>query len=273
VNYFTNPAPSDSARESAFLVAEWPVLICLLGPFGLFKNGAPLALRGGGRTEALISSLALRRGRRVPREVVLAEVWPESDPALSGQALNTLVHNLHKLLGDALRGAAPVQHVQGFYRLNLEAGVALDTACFEALAGAGDSQATNDLPSAIVSYRKAISIYRGDLHAGDVQQALIERERLRARYLTLLARLASHYYNEGDIATCLELALQLLEHDPCREDAHRLVMRCHVLRGERTQAMRQYRLCEQILRAEFDVAPEPSTVALYEKIRLDPANI
>jgi hypothetical protein len=37
--------------------------------------------------------------------------------------------------------------------------------------------------------------------------------------------------------------------------------------------MRQYRLCEQILRAEFDVAPEPSTVALYEKIRLDPASI
>ena len=260
-------------EESLSITGEWSVLICLLGPFGLFKSGAPVALRSGGRTEALISTLALRRGKRVPREVVLADVWPESDPALSGQTLNTLVHNLHKLLGDALRGAAPIQHVQGSYRLNLEAGVALDTACFEALAGAGDSLATKDLPSAIVSYQKAISLYRGDLHAGDCHQALIERERLRALYLTLLARLASHYYNDKDISTCLSLALQLLEHDPCREDAHRLVMRCHVLCGERTQAMRQYRLCEQILRAEFDVAPEPSTVALYEKIRFDPASI
>jgi DNA-binding SARP family transcriptional activator len=268
-----NPASSPAATELAFRAANWPVLVCLLGPFGLFKNGSPVALRGGGRTEALFSTLALRHGKGVPRDVVLAEVWPEADPSLAGQALNTLVHNLHKLLGDALRGASPVQHIQGAYRLNLEAGVAVDTVCFEELAGAGDSQARTDPSSAMAAYQQAISLYRGDLHVGDAQQSLIERERLRARYLTLLARLASHYYNERDIDTCLQLALQLLEHDPCREDAHRLVMRCHVLRGERAQALRQYRLCEQILRSEFDVAPEPATLALFEKIRLDPTSI
>ncbi len=253
--------------------ADWPVLICLLGPFGLFKNGVHVTTRGGGRTEALISSLALRRGARVPRDVVLAEVWPETDPTLSGQALNTLVHGLHKQLGDALRGAAPVLHVQGSYRLNTEAGVGVDAACFEALADAAYRQAHDNQPSAIQAYHQAVSLYNGDLCTADLQQALIERERLRALYLTMLARLASHYNSEGDIDACLGHALKLLEHDPCREDAHRLVMRCHVLRGERAQALRQFRLCEQILRGEFDVAPEPATCALYEKIRLDPAGI
>jgi DNA-binding SARP family transcriptional activator len=50
-------------------------------------------------------------------------------------------------------------------------------------------------------------------------------------------------------------------------------MRCHVRRGERSQALRQYRLCQQILRAEFDAAPEPATEALFEQVRLAPSAI
>jgi DNA-binding SARP family transcriptional activator len=44
-------------------------------------------------------------------------------------------------------------------------------------------------------------------------------------------------------------------------------MRCLVSRGERAQALRQYRLCEGILRAEFNAEPEAETEALYEQIR------
>jgi DNA-binding SARP family transcriptional activator len=62
----------------------------------------------------------------------------------------------------------------------------------------------------------------------------------------------------------------MLASDPCREDAHRLVMRCYVRLGERAQALRQYQLCKQILRAEYDVAPEDATTALYDRVRLEP---
>ena len=108
---------------------------------------------------------------------------------------------------------------------------------------------------------------------GDTEHTLIERERLRARYLTLLARLASYDYAAGNLESCLQLALRLLEHDPCREDAHRFVMRCHVQLGERAQALRQFRLCEQILRREFDADPEPATRTLFDQVRCDPANV
>lgn len=163
--------------------------------------------------------------------------------------------------------------MQGSYQLNLEAGVGIDTASFEALATAGDREVESSLSSVVSSYESAISLYKGDLHTGEIDQALIERERLRALYLTVLARLASHYYVEGELDAALQTALRLLNHDACREDAHRIVMRCHVLRGERTQAMRQYQLCAQLLRSEFDVDPEPGTVELFEQIRQDPASV
>ena len=61
--------------------------------------------------------------------------------------------------------------------------------------------------------------------------------------------------------------------DPCREDGYRLAMRAYVRRGERAQALRQYRLCEHVLRREFDTAPEPLTTELFERIRASPAGV
>src|SRR5438067_11315163 len=88
-------------------------------------------------------------------------------------------------------------------------------------------------------------------YLGTDVQALVERERLLACHLTVLAWLADYAYGEQDYTACLDYAGRLLGHDPCREDAHRLIMRCYVRRGERAQALHQYRLCAEILRAQF----------------------
>ena len=89
----------------------------------------------------------------------------------------------------------------------------------------------------------------------------------------MLARLADYHFGHGEYATCLDVAWRLLGHDPCREDAHRLVMQCYTRLGERAHALRQYRLCTEILRTEFDAAPEPATLALFDQIRLSPERV
>jgi DNA-binding SARP family transcriptional activator len=78
-----------------------------------------------------------------------------------------------------------------------------------------------------------------------------------------LARLADYFYLVADYPACLQYANRLLENDACREDAHRLLMRCLVRQGERAQALRQYRLCMHILHAEFDTVPERDTTRLF----------
>ena len=85
--------------------------------------------------------------------------------------------------------------------------------------------------------------------------------------------LADHHYSHDAPSKALHYTQRILAHDPCREDAHRQAMRCYVRLGQRAQAFRQYNLCCQALSTEFDVQPEPATVALYEQIRLDPARI
>jgi DNA-binding SARP family transcriptional activator len=251
-----------------------PVLICLFGSFRLFREGVAVPVRNGGKTQALLSYLALRDGHPMPRDTLLDALWPETDLPRAAQSLSTLVHALRQRLAGSLAGAPPVLHAEGAYALNLDAGVAVDIAHFDALAAAGErSLLAGDRAAAVRSWKLAIGLYRGDLSVGADVHAIVERERLRALNLTLLARVADHHLQEGEHHQVLHYARRLLQHDPCREDAHRLVMCCHVRLGERAQALRQYRICRQILEREFGAPPEPSTEALFERVRLDPASV
>jgi DNA-binding SARP family transcriptional activator len=251
-----------------------PILICLLGSFRLLCRGQPLPQRGGGKTEALLCYLAIRQGQPVPRDTLMDRLWPDSDAALATQSLNSLVYSLHKALGAAIAGAAPVSYAEGCYRINADAGVGVDVWVFDTLARAGEAEVrSGERALAVPYYRRAVQLYRGDLCVSSDVRAVVERERLRVLYLSLLARLADFYFAQGDYSTSLEQALRLLLSEPTREDAHRLVMRCYVRRGERAQALRQFRICEQILHREFDAAPEHETVALFDQVRRDPTRV
>jgi len=271
-----HPRQYNQANSSHSVSADiqLPILICLLGNFHVLKMGQPVRVSNGGKAEALLCTLALQNDYCAPRDRLIGILWPDTHTALAIQSLNTLVYTLHKLLGDAIGGAAPVLHADGYYLLNVEAGIGVDVASFDALTRAGDQQAkAGKWDAAVMAYDCAIRLYRGDLYAGSDLHAVLERERLRARYLTLLTHLADHYFRAGNYAVCLEYAQRLLDKDPCREDAHRLIMLCCVRRGERAQALRQYRLCQEALRAEFDAVPEPATTALFDKVRLDPDSL
>ena len=116
----------DGAMYSGGDDAPSRVLIGLLGDFRLFERGQPMASYSGGKIEALLGYLGLQSERRVPREKLLSLLWPDNDPSQARRSLNTLISNLHKLLGPALEGATPVVHEEGYYRLNHEAGVAVE---------------------------------------------------------------------------------------------------------------------------------------------------
>ena len=253
-------------------IGSAPVLVCVLGSFRILKAGVTLSVKPGGKAELLLANLALQRGAGLPREHLTNLLWPASDMDLAGQSLNTLIYSLHRQLGDALDGRPPVTHADGRYRLNGDNGVAVDVDQFDAAADDGDQAARAGLEAeARASYLRATGLYAGDLVLASEVRHIVERERLRARYLAARAYLIDLQFGRGDYAEALAGSLQLLADDPCREDAHRLVMRCYNRLGQRAQALRQYRLCRKFLADEFDAVPEPATEELYNLLRRDPA--
>ena len=204
----------------------------------------------------------------------MEQIWPDVPRTLAGQSLNTLMHSLKAQLADALGGQPPIVHMQDYYALNLRGGVTVDVLEFESAVTVGHrlhSEGSN--AAAIEWYRRAVALYGGDLAAGSDISELLERERLRATCLTTLARLADAHFKLENYEEARETALRLLAVDPCREDAHRMVMRTYVRSGARAQALRQYQLCRLILRDEFDAVPEPATERLFDLIRTDPGRV
>ena len=250
------------------------LIICLLGRFQILTGGTVLPVRANGKSATLLSALAVRERQWAPRETLLDRLWPDATAERSIHSLNSLVHGLRQALGAAIEGEPPVVYSAGGYQLNAAAGVGTDIVEFDAQARHGSRLAeAGDRTGAVAAWLRAIGMYQGDLaEAGDLH-AVVERERLRAVYLTLLSRVADHRYDRGDHPDALAYAMRLLAHDPCREDAHRLVMRCHVRLGERAQALRQFRVCQHVLSAEFAACPEPLTIRLYEQIKLDPGSV
>jgi len=240
----------------------------------VLKHGRPIELPRGGKVEALLTQVALRADDGVSRDEILDQLWPLSEIPFATRSLHTLVYTVRRSLGDALGGASPIVKLSGRYWLNRADGVAVDTVCFDAAIDAGDRHARQGRASAALDeYEAAMHLYTGDLAVGTHVSHVLERERLRARYLSLWARRADQFYAVEDFAAALDSALALLANDPCREDAHRMVMRCYVRLGERAQALRHFGICQAILAAEFDAPPEPETAALFERIRLEPAAV
>lgn len=250
------------------------VLVCLLGGFRLLRFGQELEVVISGKALTLLSILALHLETGVTRDALLDLLWPEQDSEQSAVSLHSLIYSLHRRLSPDHQNASAVIYNNGSYVLNRAAGVSTDVARFDAIVSEGNRLATiNQEVEAARHYEHALALYRGDLATGTDVYAVIERERLRANFLTLLAWLANRSYREADYTAALEHASRLLANDPCREDAHRVLMRTHLRRGERSQALRQYRLCEQVLRREFDAEPEAATITLFDRIRSDPASV
>ncbi|WP_173079504.1 AfsR/SARP family transcriptional regulator [Phytohabitans rumicis] len=225
--------------------------------------------------ESLLCALALGRRQSASRDTLLDAVWPEGEPGRrTNQSLNTLVHDLRRILADALSGRSPVLRTDDGYRLNLAAGIAVDTVRFDHhIAAAADRLAAGDEVAALAHYEQAVMLYRGDLCSGGDLRLLIERERLRAQYLNTLAHLADHAFATRRYDTALRHAQQLLTYDPCREDAHRVVMRCFARLGQRSAGMQQYRLCRSVLREAFQAVPERATDELFDRLRLEPDRV
>ncbi|MEV4701888.1 BTAD domain-containing putative transcriptional regulator [Actinoplanes sp. NPDC049316] len=247
-----------------------PVLVAqLLGPLQVALDDTPVQDLMGSRVRSLLAYLVTHRRPWPSREVLAEALWPDAPPEAARNSLHVAVHGLRR----ALRAAseAPVVIRTGAaYRLAPQLRVWLDTDDFEdRIRRARERERVGDREAAVAGYEHAVGRYRGDFLADlpyEDWPALL-RERLRVAYLETLDRLGALHFGAHRYARSGELCRRLLELDPCREDAHRRLMRCHSREGQPHLALLQFRACVRTLAQELQVEPGPETVELYRRIR------
>jgi DNA-binding SARP family transcriptional activator len=222
-----------------------------------------------GRGRSLFKYLVTHRDPWPRRELLMDAFWPEATPAAARNSLNVAIHSLRRAFRDGA-GVQPVILEDGTYRLGPGLRVWLDVDEFEQrVAAARRLEATGDLAGAAADYERALALYQGDFLADDPYEdwPVTTREYLLLAYLDVLDRLSGLYLAQHQLGACVALSRLLVQRDPCREDAHRRLMRCFTRQGQPHLALRQYQACVDALHHELGVDPDPATAALARQIR------
>jgi DNA-binding SARP family transcriptional activator len=218
------------------------------------------------KIDALLACLALGLHRAHRREVLAEQLWPDEDWDATRNRLRQGLSSLRQSLepgGTCEQSVLLTDRAEA--RLDPER-VTTDVAEFEAaLARAGSADAPEQ---AVTALRRAVALYRGELLPGYYEECILaERERLAQSYRDALARLAETLAETGDLPGAIETGRRLVAADPLREDAHAGLMRFYTAAGRASEALRQYRELERILREELGAAPSPASRALFEECR------
>jgi TolB-like protein len=87
-----------------------------------------------------------------------------------------------------------------------------------------------------------------------------------------LEQLAQSPDSSGLTDEAIRLGRRLLARDGLREPVYRALMRLHTRKGERTEALKLYATCRDVLKHDLGVAPEAKTEELYRDILTDRAS-
>ena len=207
--------------------------------------------------------------QRYSRESLSALLWPDYEQSKAFTNLRRTIWEIHQALGEGWLIAD-----RESLCWNEEADLDLDVACFESLLAQSRSQAETPLRVSLLT--EAVDLYRNhfltgfslkDAHPFN-EWAFARSEELKHKFGDTLAMLAESHCQLDQAELAIPYARRLVTLDPLNESAHRQLMEVYLQAGQHSAALKQYQVCEQILRKELNVDPQPETRALYKKIRM-----
>jgi DNA-binding SARP family transcriptional activator len=222
--------------------SEVDAQVALLEGFELRLGGQVVDLPLG--AQRLIAFLALH-DRPLQRSFVANSLWLDSSEERAGANLRSALWRLH-------RSSRPVVDVRGT-QIRLRADVAVDLR--EATGRARrllDANAPTDFdePFEIATMGDLLPDWYEDW-------ILVERERFRQLRLHALETLCERLSGASRHAQAVEAGLGAVAGEPLRESAHRALIAAYLAEGNAGEAIRQYRMCERLLRDELGIEPSP----------------
>jgi DNA-binding SARP family transcriptional activator len=227
------------------------VYLDLLGIPTIRRPGlAPMAVPPS--LQSLLALLALDYPHGCHRDVIIDRLWPDLSVEHGHHRLNTNVWRARHLFADADRRLLKSSRA-GLIALDCDAVIIDITPLSLALDERTRRDAVNGDIEALSSLEHAAFADVGRFLTGNYDDWVVQtRCRLELAALRSLETLVEA---AATPEAAIEWATRLLTRDPLREDAHRRLIRLLAETGRRSDALRQYDLCVQILNDELGVEP------------------
>jgi DNA-binding SARP family transcriptional activator len=243
--------------------------IRFFGSLDLERDGQSLPRFPSRKVRDLFVYLTLNRDVTHSREQLAGLLWGDSDDEKARHSLNTALWRLNGVLTGASsggdRGRAQLRITPQEIGFNSAADFWFDVAEFESRCALAANCTSPEQQATL--YSQAISFYTGDLLTDCYEEWCIrERERLQCLYLRALGELLKYHSSRNDFEAAIDCARRILAVDSLREEVHRELIKLYLNTGQTASALRQYRVCEELLQRELAVAPMPETQDLLVQI-------
>ena len=255
----------------------WPVKIHTLGRFAIIRSGRPIVFsrKVQKKTLELLKAVIALGGEDVREEQITDLLWPDADGDSAHNSFKMALSRLRQLIGnDSVmyqegRISMNNRHVwvdsSAFYRTaeKVEAGWKKIKALNEK-----EKDAKQKTAEALELYEKAIGMYRGPFLPDDsIMWTVSLRERLRTRFLKLVAELGEYYERKGKLKTAVEVYLRGIEADRLSEEFYQRLMLCYQKMGQQAEAIAVYNRCKAELSSGLGITPSKMTESIYSSIR------
>lgn len=210
------------------------------------------------KVRVLLAALLVNRGRPVPADRLVDDLWGDRPPANPPAALHTKVSRLRQVLGRE----AVVARAQG-YLLRADA---VDADEFAALVER--AHATADPRTRADLLTEALACWRGPAFA-DFRDADFARgavDRLEEQRLTALEALAEARLELGEHGLLADELTEVVAAHPLRERLRAAHLRALYRAGRQGDALTGYEDLRTRLAEELGVDPSPSLTALHQAI-------
>jgi DNA-binding response OmpR family regulator len=242
-----------------------------LGPFRALLGDRLLfdEETGDPKARLLLKYLITEWDQPVQRSAALYLLWPDLDENEASSRLSALLDSLaSSVQADFAKQALVLEEGTGL-RLNMAAGVWVDSIQFESqVKAAQDAQEAGDVEAALGLFLAALALYKEDF----LRENLYEdwpsdrRERMRELWISSMFRVAALCADRCEYSDSVRLMKKVLDIDPYRENAYQALMLYLSRAGRRGEAINLYRYAERLFAQHLAAQPAPSTRMLYEKI-------
>ena len=233
--------------------------LTLFGGFNFISPDDATVNISAKKAKALLAYLALHPNKAQQRETLAELLWADCNSSQAKQSLRQTLSALRKIFdkGESIIDTDP--QTVFLHKDPLE----IDVLNFDDLCNQKGE----------ASLEEALGLYQGELLEGMYTRSQgfddwleMERSQRREKALQVMDVLLEKAQSENQLEQVIRLGIKMTTLDPLRESAHRVLMDTYNKQGRRHAALKQYRLCQQLLRDDLSIAPEEATQALYQTI-------
>lgn len=245
-----------------------------LGGFEVFRDGkSPIPDKqwAGNRPKLLMKAIVVHGAREIPKDILIDDLWPESDRASALKKFKVTLHRLRRVFEpnpDRAVGSAYLHLKDNLVSLDREL-CSVDVEEFLAISKKLKQVETEEDPGQTLRLcRQAAALYGGDFLPEDpyAPWADMKRAALRENYIGVLSKMVDIYEAEKMLTEATDCCRSILDADPFHESACRRLMSLYSSQGMQPAALKLYEDFKIALEADIGVAPDPSTTAMYRSI-------